>query len=263
MILGEKVIRSTRYTFLDISFIIIITILIFSILCGVFSLCERKLFALFQLRIGPSLFMFGLLTPINDGIKLLLKFSLLIVFMDIYTFFFCLVVFSAHGFINFFIIPICLITFINMIYNVLVFIYIEIIGEIAGIYVVGCYLFAGVYAFMSAFRHILLCIINEFSSFLIIIMVNIVDSFSFLSVKLIQIGQILLINIFILGYFLIIIVITLLLMLESVVPFDYLECESELISGIITEMSGIFFCVYSIMEILSMFLSILIFISII
>ena len=97
----------------------------------------------------------------------------------------------------------------------------------------------------------------------LLIMVNIVDSFSFLSVKLIQIGQILLINIFILGYFLIIIVITLLLMLESVVPFDYLECESELISGIITEMSGIFFCVYSIMEILSMFLSILIFISII
>jgi NADH:ubiquinone oxidoreductase subunit H len=53
------------------------------VLCGIFSLCERKILALFQLRVGPGLFLFGLLTPITDGIKLFIKYALFIISFDI------------------------------------------------------------------------------------------------------------------------------------------------------------------------------------
>jgi len=39
------------------------------------------------------------------------------------------------------------------------------------------------------------------------------------------------------------------------VPFDYLECESELVAGIITEFSGFFFVLYSLIEINHLLLS--------
>jgi NADH:ubiquinone oxidoreductase subunit H len=68
---------------LDIIIISFIFIVVLMVLCGVFSLCERKILALVQLRIGPGLFLFGILTPITDGIKLFLKFILFIISFDI------------------------------------------------------------------------------------------------------------------------------------------------------------------------------------
>lgn len=32
-------------------------------------------------------------------------------------------------------------------------------------------------------------------------------------------------------------------------PFDYVECESELVAGLVTEFSGLFFVLYSLIEI--------------
>jgi len=32
-------------------------------------------------------------------------------------------------------------------------------------------------------------------------------------------------------------------------PFDYVECESELVAGLVTEFSGMFFVIYSLVEI--------------
>lgn len=32
-------------------------------------------------------------------------------------------------------------------------------------------------------------------------------------------------------------------------PFDYIECESELVAGLVTEFSGFFFVIYSLVEI--------------
>lgn len=68
---------------LDILIISLIFIIVLMVLSGVFSLCERKILALVQLRIGPALFLFGILTPITDGIKLFLKFLLFIISFDI------------------------------------------------------------------------------------------------------------------------------------------------------------------------------------
>jgi len=68
--------------FIDIVFVILLHVLILAIISGMFSLCERKVMALFQLRIGPGLFLFGVLTPITDGIKLLLKNVIIIINVD-------------------------------------------------------------------------------------------------------------------------------------------------------------------------------------
>ena len=68
--------------FFDVIIIVLLYIVVFMILCGYYSLCERKVLAAFQLRVGPGLFIAGILTPITDGIKLLFKNALLIVSID-------------------------------------------------------------------------------------------------------------------------------------------------------------------------------------
>lgn len=69
--------------FLDLIIVILIIIIVLMVLSGVFSLCERKVMALVQLRVGPGLFLFGILTPITDGIKLFVKFILFVISFDI------------------------------------------------------------------------------------------------------------------------------------------------------------------------------------
>lgn len=68
--------------FIDYAIMILIFVLIVSVLCGFFSLCERKVGAMVQIRAGPSLFCFGIMTPLTDGIKLFFKYMLLIMSFD-------------------------------------------------------------------------------------------------------------------------------------------------------------------------------------
>ena len=68
---------------LDLIITSLIFIIVLMVLCGVFSLAERKVMALVQLRVGPGLFLFGILTPITDGIKLFVKFVLFVISFDI------------------------------------------------------------------------------------------------------------------------------------------------------------------------------------
>lgn len=69
--------------FLDLYIIVLLHCVCIMLLCGYYSLCERKILAIFQMRTGPCLFFFGILTPINDGIKLLCKFVVFIVSYDV------------------------------------------------------------------------------------------------------------------------------------------------------------------------------------
>lgn len=87
------------YLFIDILFIIIIFILIISVLCGFLSLCERKFNAILHLRIGPSLFCFGLLTPITDGLKLMFKYFLVVMSIDVISLFatYFIILFCSFG----------------------------------------------------------------------------------------------------------------------------------------------------------------------
>lgn len=68
---------------IDIIIIIIIDILVVLVLTGFVSLCERRILALVQIRIGPALFLFGILTPITDGIKLFIKFIVFVISFEI------------------------------------------------------------------------------------------------------------------------------------------------------------------------------------
>lgn len=68
---------------LDIIIILIIDILVVLVLTGFVSLCERRILALVQIRIGPALFLFGILTPITDGIKLFVKFVVFVISFEI------------------------------------------------------------------------------------------------------------------------------------------------------------------------------------
>jgi NADH:ubiquinone oxidoreductase subunit H len=77
----------------------------------------------------------------------------------------------------------------------------------------------------------------------------ILDYFSFFSIKDIANNQILISNIFIIGVMFFFIFCIILLLDGFRIPFDYLECESELVAGIITEFSGFFFVLYSLLEI--------------
>ena len=75
------------------------------------------------------------------------------------------------------------------------------------------------------------------------------DYFSFFSIKDISINQLFINNIFFIGI-LFFLCFTITCLLDGLrIPFDYLECESELVAGIITEFSGFFFILYSLMEI--------------
>ena len=41
------------------------------------------------MRVGPGLFFFGILTPITDGLKLFIKFTLFIINLDTFYFILC------------------------------------------------------------------------------------------------------------------------------------------------------------------------------
>lgn len=77
------------FVIFDIFLCIILYILVILILCGYLSLCERKFLAVLQMRVGPGLFFFGVLTPITDGLKLFIKFTLFIINLDTFYFILC------------------------------------------------------------------------------------------------------------------------------------------------------------------------------
>jgi NADH:ubiquinone oxidoreductase subunit H len=98
-------------------------------------------------------------------------------------------------------------------------------------------------------RALFFSIIAEASISLSLYVFYVLDYFSFFSIKDIAITQIFINNIFIIGIFFFFIFIINNLLDSLRIPFDYLECESELVAGIVTEFSGFFFVLYSLMEI--------------
>jgi NADH:ubiquinone oxidoreductase subunit H len=98
-------------------------------------------------------------------------------------------------------------------------------------------------------RALFFSILVEASTSLTLYVFYILDYFSFFSLKDIAITQLFINNIFIIGFMFFIIFIITCLLDNLRIPFDYLECESELVAGIVTEFSGIFFVIYSLMEI--------------
>lgn len=222
--------------------------LVVLILCGYLSLCERKLLALIQLRIGPGLFFFGLLTPITDGIKLFLKFSLFIVSIDIFFFILSCFILLYTLFIIWFLIPVGFIIFIDTSFSIFVICIVHLTFNIICVYTVGCYIFTSCFIYLASLRIIIFSVITEILFLLSLYSIISLDCFTLFSIKEICISQLYIVNIFCLNYIYFIFFSIIILLDAMRLPFDYSECESELVAGIVTEFSGIFFILYSLSE---------------
>lgn len=126
---------------------------------------------------------------------------------------------------------------------------IHLINNIFSIFMIGCFLFTSCFIYLAAMRTLFFSIIAEASVSISLYVFYVLDYFSFFSIKDLAITQLFINNFYIVGIlFFSCFIIT--CFLDGLrIPFDYLECESELVAGIVTEFSGFFFVLYSLMEI--------------
>lgn len=246
---------------LDLCVIFLIDILVILILTGYVSLCERRILAIVQLRIGPALCLFGILTPITDGVKLFLKFVLFVVSFDMFYLIGAMFITAFCIFMPWFFFPIGFIILIDCGFTVILLLVIHVFSNLFSTFMVGLLLFSSCFVYLSAMRSLFFSIISESLLILLFLALYLLDYFSFFGIKDMCIGQ-LYINNFYMGGVLFISIFWVGLLLDGLrLPFDYMECESELVSGLITELSGIFFCIYSVMEISHVLLSTLMFVA--
>nr|DAC80429.1 TPA_asm: NADH dehyrogenase 1 [Leishmania enriettii] len=246
---------------IDIIIIIIINILVVLVLTGFVSLCERRILALVQIRVGPALFLFGILTPLTDGIKLFIKFIIFVISFESIYLLCAMVITACCIFIGWFYFPIGFILLLDTGFTITIMICVHIFNNMFSIFFVGCFLFSSCFVYLSAMRTMFFSIISESSIFILYTTIYSLDYFSFFGIKDVCVGQIYITNFYITGLMFIIIFWISMLLDSLKLPFDYMECESELVAGIITELSGIFFVIYSVLEINHILLTTLLFSS--
>lgn len=140
-------------------------------------------------------------------------------------------------------------------FTILLLLAIHMTNNVFGIFLIGCFLFTSCFIYLAAMRSLFFSLIAEASVSISLYTFYLLDYFSFFSIKEISISQIFINNIFIIGIFFFILFCITNLLDGLRIPFDYLECESELVAGIVTEFSGFFFILYSLMEINHVLLS--------
>nr|DAC80369.1 TPA_asm: NADH dehyrogenase 1 [Leishmania panamensis]DAC80465.1 TPA_asm: NADH dehyrogenase 1 [Leishmania shawi] len=246
---------------LDIIIIIIIIIIVILVLTGFVSLCERRILALVQIRIGPSLFLFGLFTPITDGIKLFLKFIIFVISFEILYLIGAILITACCIFLSWFYLPIGFIILLDSGFTLTILMCVHIISNMFSIFFVGCFLFSSCFVYLSAMRTMFFCIISESGIFLLYTTIYSLDYFSFFGIKDICIGQLYIMNFYITSIIFISLFWISMLLDGLKLPFDYMECESELVAGLITELSGFFFIIYSVIEINHVLIATLLFSS--
>jgi NADH-quinone oxidoreductase subunit H len=219
------------------------------ILCGYYSLAERKIMASVQLRIGPGLFFSGILTPITDGLKLFFKNALLIISIDFIYLILNILFIFIFMFLSLFFFPLGYIMFLDINFGIFAVLILHLLLNICSIYIIGCYMFSSCYIYIASMRALYFSILIEISILNIFIIVFILDIFSFYSLKELSIGQLFCENIYILGILFSLLLFIIILIDGMKLPFDYIECESELVAGLVTEFSGFFFIIYSLIEI--------------
>lgn len=218
------------------------------VLSGIISLIDRKIMASMQLRLGPSIFAYGLLTPIFDGVKLLLKFPLIVLNINIFYLFTLLVLALIANYLIIFFVPVSTILFMDSLWFFLILLCFHAILFICDTVVFGIFIVTSCFIYMATLRSILCSFLSEF--LIIVAFLNILISnnlfYDLLTSYLVQSGLAtsLRVNVTVLTLF---IVATYLNIMINI--FEYAEAEAELVAGTITEFAGIFFCVSSLIEI--------------
>lgn len=160
-----------------------------------------------------------------------------------------------------FFVPLGYILIFDINFSILLLLCIHTINNTFSIFMIGCFLFSSCFIYLAAMRSLFFTILGEASIAISLYVFFAIDYFSFLTIKDIAINQLFVNNVFIVGLIFLSCFISTILLDGLRIPFDYLECESELVAGIITEFSGFFFILYSLMEINHILLSSLLIIA--
>lgn len=246
---------------LDMLIIIIIIIIVFMVYSGFISLLDRKVMAMTQNRIGPALFLFGLCTPIFDGVKLILKFGLLILNVDL-LYLFCITISSLlFNYSIFLIMPLSNILLININYNHFILLSIHSMLSIINTFLVGCFIINTCFVYLATIRVILFSLIGEFCIIIVFMYIININFFAMLNFTILNIFNTIIYNFMCFPFFTILLVIICIYLQNLINVFEFSEAESELVAGTITEFSGIFFCISSLIEIAHIILSVYLILS--
>lgn len=219
------------------------------VLSGIISLIERKVMATTQNRLGPSYFLFGLCTPIFDGVKLILKFNLLIMQIEVLFLVFILCASIALNYSIITVLPLSNILLCDIDFSVYLLLSLHLSLIIINSILVGCFILNSCFVYLGTLRHVLSSITSELGLLYIFFLYYVLNVEVFLNIQLTAENQLQLLTIQSTLITLPILFLTLLLLNSNVAMFEYTEAESELVAGTITEYSGIFFCIASLIEI--------------
>ena len=137
----------------------------------------------------------------------------------------------------------------NLTFSIILILGLHSVDLIVTIIFIGCLIYCTCFVYIASVRTLLFSFLIETSIVISYFCFFLNNSLNFFNYKQISIYQLFLKNFYIFGFLFCFFFITLTLIEGMRVPFDYLECESELVAGLITEMSGVFFVLFSLCEI--------------
>lgn len=163
----------------DILIILIIFLLLIMIFSGFISLLERKIMATFQNRVGPGLFLMGLFTPIFDGIKLILKFNLIIFNIELFYLLFFISLSFIFCYTLLYVLPFSNIILLNSMFNHFLFLIFHTLLNVFNTFVIGCFIINTCFVYIATIRSILCSLISEIFMIFIFLIFFSVDFFCF------------------------------------------------------------------------------------